>query len=76
MLQSNQLINFPPNFTLFQDKPRKNESVLANMKQYGLESHYLDVLVGDSSLPIWRPELTLDAIITDREFLSFFIFDC
>ncbi|KAK7603244.1 hypothetical protein V9T40_003243 [Parthenolecanium corni] len=47
------------------DKPRKNESVLANMKQYGLESHYLDVLVGDSSLPIWRPELRLDAIITD-----------
>lgn len=40
------------------------------MKQYGLENRYIDVVVGDSSLPLWKKELKLDAIITDRkEFL-------
>lgn len=38
------------------------------MKQYGLESHYIDVLVGDSSLPLWKSEFQLDAVITDRRY--------
>ncbi|XP_065212761.1 tRNA (guanine(10)-N2)-methyltransferase homolog [Planococcus citri] len=44
---------------------RQGENVLANLTQYGMESKYLDVLVGDSSLPLWRNELKFDAIITD-----------
>lgn len=46
---------------------REDENVLANLKQYNLESHYIDVVVGDSSLPLWKPGLKLDAIITDRK---------
>ncbi|XP_014270875.1 tRNA (guanine(10)-N2)-methyltransferase homolog [Halyomorpha halys] len=46
-------------------KPRSNESVLCNLKQYGLEDHYIDVIVADSSLPLWRPGILFDAIITD-----------
>lgn len=45
-----------------------DESILANLKQYGLQDKYLDVVIGDSSQPIWRtsePRLELDAIITD-----------
>lgn len=38
------------------------------MKQYGKDSQYLDVIVGDSSLPFWHSRLQLDSIITDREF--------
>ncbi|VVD00129.1 unnamed protein product [Leptidea sinapis] len=44
---------------------QKEESIKANMKQYGIESHYLDVLVSDFSLPLWRNDLKFDAIITD-----------
>ncbi|KAJ0177612.1 hypothetical protein K1T71_006485 [Dendrolimus kikuchii] len=43
----------------------KEESIRANMKQYGIESKYLDVLVSDFSLPLWRDDLKFDAIITD-----------
>lgn len=42
------------------------------MKQYGLTSQYVDVVVADSSLPLWRDSLQFDAIITDRKF--WFIF--
>lgn len=41
--------------------------MLANLTQYGLEHRYLDIIVGDSSLPLWREGFKLDAIITDRE---------
>jgi len=51
---------------IFQDRPRKNESVLGNMKQYGLGSKYVDVVVADASLPLWKAPLQFDAIITDR----------
>ncbi|CAH1406059.1 unnamed protein product [Nezara viridula] len=47
------------------DKPRNNESVFCNMKQYQLEDHYIDIIVADSSLPLWRPDILFDAIITD-----------
>lgn len=44
-----------------------DESILSNLKQYSLQSKYLDIIVADSSQPIWRtkPLLKLDAIITD-----------
>ncbi|XP_017781045.1 PREDICTED: tRNA (guanine(10)-N2)-methyltransferase homolog [Nicrophorus vespilloides] len=42
-----------------------DEGVKANMMQYNLEKHYLDVLVNDCSIPFWRDNLMFDAIITD-----------
>ncbi|XP_059054562.1 tRNA (guanine(10)-N2)-methyltransferase homolog [Achroia grisella] len=48
-----------------QKERHKDESIRANMKQYGTESRYLDVVVSDFSLPNWHERLTLDAIITD-----------
>lgn len=38
------------------------------MRQYGTASKYLDVVVSDFSLPVWRDDLQFDGIITDREF--------
>lgn len=38
------------------------------MRQYGMSSHYLDVVVADFSYPLWRPDLRIDAIVTDREY--------
>ncbi|PVD32521.1 hypothetical protein C0Q70_07961 [Pomacea canaliculata] len=49
-----------------QTQRQKSESVQANLRQYGLESQYLDVLVADASRPeIWRQQPLFDAIITD-----------
>ncbi|XP_054268125.1 tRNA (guanine(10)-N2)-methyltransferase homolog isoform X2 [Macrosteles quadrilineatus] len=42
-----------------------DESVMANFDQYQLTSQYLDVVVADASVPLWRDELVVDAIITD-----------
>ncbi|XP_065898312.1 tRNA (guanine(10)-N2)-methyltransferase homolog isoform X2 [Dysidea avara] len=42
-----------------------NESVLANLLQYGLEKCYVDVLVSDAAHTIWRSGDLFDAIITD-----------
>ncbi|KAK0182509.1 hypothetical protein PV327_000645 [Microctonus hyperodae] len=42
-----------------------DESVAANMKQYGRSSFYLDVIVSDFSRPMWKPGMRVDAIITD-----------
>lgn len=39
------------------------------MKQYGIESQYIDVIIGDSSLPLWHSQLELDSIITDRKYI-------
>ncbi|KAH9628091.1 hypothetical protein HF086_018307 [Spodoptera exigua] len=44
----------------------KEESIRGNMRQYGTESRYLDVVVSDFSLHNWRSDLKFDAIITDR----------
>lgn len=44
----------------------KDESVRSNMQQYGKDNQYLDVIVADASLPLWRPSFKLDCIITDR----------
>lgn len=38
------------------------------MHQYGMSSHYLDVVVADFSYPLWRADLRIDAIITDRKY--------
>uniref|UniRef100_A0A1B0CAA0 tRNA (guanine(10)-N(2))-methyltransferase TRMT11 n=1 Tax=Lutzomyia longipalpis TaxID=7200 RepID=A0A1B0CAA0_LUTLO len=43
----------------------KDESIKANLTQYDCQDKYLDVCVSDFSLPIWRDNLVLDAIITD-----------
>lgn len=39
------------------------------MKHYKTESKYLDVIVSDFSLPMWRGDLKFDAIITDRKYI-------
>ncbi|CAH0723983.1 unnamed protein product, partial [Brenthis ino] len=44
---------------------KKEESIRGNMKQYNTEMRYLDVVVSDFSLPMWRGDLKFDAIITD-----------
>ncbi|XP_045485099.1 tRNA (guanine(10)-N2)-methyltransferase homolog isoform X2 [Pieris rapae] len=43
----------------------KEESIRGNMRQYGIMSQYLDVLVSDFSRPLWRQDLKFDALITD-----------
>ncbi|XP_023940974.1 tRNA (guanine(10)-N2)-methyltransferase homolog [Bicyclus anynana] len=43
----------------------KEESIRGNMEQYGTKDKYLDVVVSDFSLPLWRDDLKFDAIITD-----------
>ncbi|XP_043272305.1 tRNA (guanine(10)-N2)-methyltransferase homolog isoform X2 [Venturia canescens] len=43
----------------------EDESIAANMKQYGKESYYLDVVVSDFSRPLWKSDMRVDAIITD-----------
>jgi hypothetical protein len=52
---------------MLQKERDKDESVHSNMLQYGMGSHYLDVVVADASLPLWRSCFKLDSIITDRE---------
>ncbi|XP_077156245.1 tRNA (guanine(10)-N(2))-methyltransferase TRMT11 isoform X5 [Paroedura picta] len=42
-----------------------DENIRANLRQYGLENYYLDILVSDASKPIWRKGMQFDAIITD-----------
>ncbi|OBS65825.1 hypothetical protein A6R68_05635, partial [Neotoma lepida] len=43
-----------------------DENIRANLRQYGLEKFYLDVLVSDASKPSWRKGTYFDAIITDQ----------
>ncbi|CAL1279323.1 unnamed protein product [Larinioides sclopetarius] len=50
---------------LNQKRRAPDESIRTNMKQYGYESQYLDVIVADAALPLWRCEAFFDAIITD-----------
>ncbi|XP_053315396.1 tRNA (guanine(10)-N2)-methyltransferase homolog [Spea bombifrons] len=42
-----------------------DENIRANLRQYGLEKYYLDILLSDASKPIWRKGPMFDAIITD-----------
>ncbi|TRY78197.1 hypothetical protein TCAL_06763 [Tigriopus californicus] len=43
----------------------QDESMKANFQQYGLAAKYLDVVVADSSRPIWARKSILNAIVTD-----------
>nr|CAD7572524.1 unnamed protein product [Timema californicum] len=36
------------------------------MEQYGRSSQYIDAVVADAALPMWRADFKLDAVITDR----------
>lgn len=46
----------------------KDESIRANLKQYGLEQFYMDVLVSDFSKSVWSENLMFNSIITDRNY--------
>lgn len=46
-----------------------DENVRANLRQYGLEAHYVDMLVADAARCVWRRQDVFDAIVTDREFV-------
>lgn len=46
-----------------------DENIRANLRQYGTECFYVDVMVSDASKPVWRKGALFDAIITDRMFL-------
>ncbi|XP_043199074.1 tRNA (guanine(10)-N2)-methyltransferase homolog isoform X1 [Amphibalanus amphitrite] len=44
----------------------EHESIAANLRQYGLHSRLVDVLVADAARPdVWRRGVTVDAIVTD-----------
>lgn len=45
----------------------KDENVLANLRQYGLERQYIDILVADAAKCVWREQEIFSAIVTDRE---------
>ncbi|XP_055601636.1 tRNA (guanine(10)-N2)-methyltransferase homolog [Uranotaenia lowii] len=42
-----------------------DECIYANLKQYGCENRYVDVLISDFSRSIWNSRIQLDSIITD-----------
>ncbi|KAM3873189.1 tRNA (guanine(10)-N(2))-methyltransferase TRMT11 [Diretmus argenteus] len=42
-----------------------DENIRANLRQYGTEKSYLDVMVSDASKPVWKECALFDAIITD-----------
>ncbi|XP_051920724.1 tRNA (guanine(10)-N2)-methyltransferase homolog isoform X1 [Hippocampus zosterae] len=42
-----------------------DENIRANLRQYGTEKLYVDVMVSDASKPVWRETVLFDAIITD-----------
>ncbi|KAK9960839.1 hypothetical protein ABG768_008673 [Culter alburnus] len=42
-----------------------DENIRANLRQYGAESLYVDVMVSDASKPVWRKNAQFDAIVTD-----------
>ena len=48
----------------------KDDNLRACLKQYGLETRYLDMLVADASQSVWRDDELFDAIVTDRELSS------
>ncbi|XP_067118788.1 tRNA (guanine(10)-N2)-methyltransferase homolog [Centruroides vittatus] len=48
-----------------QKKREPDECIKSNLKQYNLQDRYLDVLVADASLPLWRNQSLIDAVITD-----------
>lgn len=64
-------------FCLLGRSSRKNqkwrgpdENIRANLRQYGIQKMYVDVMVSDASKPVWRDAALFDAIITDRRSFS------
>ena len=53
-----------------QTKRLPDEDIMKNMKQYNLVDRYLDVLVSDTSRPVWSSKLRFDSILTDRNYIS------
>ncbi|XDV40658.1 hypothetical protein PO909_009699 [Leuciscus waleckii] len=47
-----------------------DENIRANLRQYGNESLYVDVMVSDASKAVWRKNPLFDCIVTDRMFLQ------
>ncbi len=46
-----------------------DESIAANLVQYGMRERYVDVLVADAAQSgVWRDGPLFDAIITDRKY--------
>ena len=45
----------------------RDENVRANLRQYSLEHRYLDMLVADAAVCVWRRQEIFDAIVTDRK---------
>ncbi|XP_035775870.1 tRNA (guanine(10)-N2)-methyltransferase homolog isoform X1 [Anopheles albimanus] len=43
----------------------KDESIYANLQQYGCGGQFVDVLIADFSRSIWTKDIVLDSIITD-----------
>ncbi|KAH8391635.1 hypothetical protein KR200_002685 [Drosophila serrata] len=43
----------------------KDESIRANLLQYGCADRYMDVVVADFSNPLWHSRISFDSIITD-----------
>jgi tRNA (guanine10-N2)-methyltransferase len=46
-------------------KRSSDETIYNNLFQYGLQSQYLDILLADASLPVFRDSFCFDAIISD-----------
>uniref|UniRef100_A0A673GS69 tRNA (guanine(10)-N(2))-methyltransferase TRMT11 n=1 Tax=Sinocyclocheilus rhinocerous TaxID=307959 RepID=A0A673GS69_9TELE len=54
-----------------------DENIRANLRQYGTESLYVDVMVSDASKPVWRTNAQFDAIVTDLDYIFLcFISQC
>ena len=43
----------------------QDENIESNLKQYGMQGRYIDVILSDASVPIFRPGFKLDAVICD-----------
>lgn len=57
--------------TRIQQKVRAaDESIRANLLQYGCAGRYVDLVVSDFSKPMWRDRMLFDSIITDRMWSS------
>ncbi len=49
---------------------KQEETIRNNLKQYGLESRFLDVLISDFSKKYIRDEFKFDAIVTDPPYVT------
>lgn len=75
MVETNWILIFSAKPTRYAQKKREaDESIRSNLRQYGLEKYYMDVLIADASrAKMWREQTLFDAIITDREYLKLYV---